>query len=267
MAAQFVDLGSGEPVVLVPGIQGRWEYMRPAVEALARSFRVLTFSLSARTAAKSSGRRPGFAEDVDRIAAAMDRAGVARATVCGVSYGGLVALRFAAARPERTTALVLASTPGPSWHLRPRHRIYAKLPYVFGPLFLMETPFRLRAEVRAAMPEPRDRRRFSAGQIRTLLTAPISLGAMARRARQIGSEDVQADCGRVSVPTLVITGEPALDHVVPVDGSSAYASLIRGARSVVIEQTGHLGCVTRPDRFAEAVTAFLRSLKNAGAAA
>jgi hypothetical protein len=31
-----IDVGHGPPLVLVPGIQGRWEYLRPAIEALAR---------------------------------------------------------------------------------------------------------------------------------------------------------------------------------------------------------------------------------------
>ena len=37
--------GDGPTLVLVPGLQGRWEYVRPAVEALARYFTVVTFSL------------------------------------------------------------------------------------------------------------------------------------------------------------------------------------------------------------------------------
>jgi hypothetical protein len=41
----IVDRGSGPPLVLIPGLQGRWEYLRPAVDALSVFFRVLTFSL------------------------------------------------------------------------------------------------------------------------------------------------------------------------------------------------------------------------------
>ena len=43
---QIIDRGSGPPLVLVTGIQGRWEYLLPAVEALSRHLRVLTFSLA-----------------------------------------------------------------------------------------------------------------------------------------------------------------------------------------------------------------------------
>ncbi|PYR01316.1 MAG: alpha/beta hydrolase, partial [Acidobacteria bacterium] len=35
---QIIEYGGGDPLVLIPGIQGRWEYMRPAIEALAASF-------------------------------------------------------------------------------------------------------------------------------------------------------------------------------------------------------------------------------------
>ncbi len=35
------DRGTGAPLVIVPGIQGRWEYLRPALDALAESFRVI----------------------------------------------------------------------------------------------------------------------------------------------------------------------------------------------------------------------------------
>ena len=38
----IVDRGRGLPVVLIPGVQGRWEYLRPAVDALAGICRVLT---------------------------------------------------------------------------------------------------------------------------------------------------------------------------------------------------------------------------------
>ena len=41
----IIDKGTGTPIVLIPGLQGRWEWMRPAVDALAKHHRVITFSL------------------------------------------------------------------------------------------------------------------------------------------------------------------------------------------------------------------------------
>src|SRR5258708_1303170 len=113
----IVQKGSGVPFVLIPGIQGRWEYLGPAVDALAKSFRVMTFSLCDEpSSGVRFGRSGGFESYVAQVVAALDQLEFNRAVICGVSFGGLIALRFAAMYPDRTIALVLASTPGPGWH-------------------------------------------------------------------------------------------------------------------------------------------------------
>ena len=251
----IVDRGIGPPLVLIPGLQGRWEYLRPAVDALSAFFRVLTFSLG-------SDDLDGYAR---QVAAVMTDARVERAAICGVSFGGLVAVRFAAQHPTRCDALILASTPGPALRLRWHHRIYVRAPWIFGPLFLAETPWRLQAEIRSAIPEAKARRQFSMRALRTLMSAPVSLSSMAARAKMISTEDVGTDCARITAPTLIVTGERDLDHVVPVDGSSAYLRLISDARAVVVERTGHLGSITRPDAFAAVVHTFTEDHRHAAA--
>ena len=67
-----------------------------------------------------------------------------------------------------------------------------------------------------------------------------------------------ADCVKVGAPTLVVTGEPDLDRVVPTDGTREYIRAIPGAKHVLLERTGHIGLVTRPDRFADRVGDFSR---------
>jgi pimeloyl-ACP methyl ester carboxylesterase len=251
----IVDRGNGPPLVLIPGLQGRWEYMRATVEALAASFRVITFSLEG--------------SDLDSYAAqavaALDQGGVDAAAICGVSFGGLIAVRFAARYPSRCTALVLASTPKPALTLRRRHQVYLKMPWLLGPIFLAETPFRVRREVRAAIAEPAERRRFSMRALQTLIGAPLSLRNMADRARLATSDAILADCGRVAAPTLILTGEPHLDYVVPVAGSAEYERLIPHARRAVLPETGHLGSMTRPNEFAALVRNFVESLRDAAA--
>ena len=239
------------PLVLVPGIQGRCEYMRRTVDVLSERFQVVTLSLQGDTIDE-------FASQVSR---ALDDQKIERAIICGVSFGGLVALRFAARSPERTVALVLASTPAPAWRLKPRHQLYARLPWILGPLFLVETPWRLRAELSSAFPDWRARWAFKLEALRTFLSAPLPLTAMAARARMIERLDVRADCGRVTAPTLIVTGEPDLDHVVSAAQSTEYVRLINEARGAVLERTGHVGAMTRPDAFAALVDDFVRSVR------
>jgi pimeloyl-ACP methyl ester carboxylesterase len=107
-----------------------------------------------------------------------------------------------------------------------------------------------------AFPVRSSRLRFAGLQVRTLVRAPLSMARMARRARMIATMDGRAACGRITAPTLVMTGERTLDHVVSVDQSSGYVSLIRGARGIILERTGHLGSITRPADFAAIVREF-----------
>jgi pimeloyl-ACP methyl ester carboxylesterase len=260
---QIIDRGSGTPIVLVPGVQGRWEYAAPAVDALARSFRVITFPLCGEPGCPPFEPSKGIDSFSDQIASVLDACGLERAIICGISFGGLAALRFAAERPERTQGLVLVSTPGPGWRLKKRHQLYSRAPWIFGPLFLAETPRRLRREVAAAIPLRRERVRFAWGQLRALVRAPITFARMAERAELIATIDFAAEAARVSAPTLVVSGEARLDYVVPADGTSQYARLIRGARAVRLDRTGHLGSITKPDVFASVVRSFVESMQAA----
>jgi pimeloyl-ACP methyl ester carboxylesterase len=266
-AMRIIDRGSGIPVVLVPGVQGRWEFFAPAVDALAKSFRVITFSLCGELGSPRIERDRGIDSFADQIEAALDARSIDRAVICGVSFGGVAALRFAATRPDRTAALVLVSTPGPGFHLKKRHQLYARLPWLFAPVFLAETPRRLRREIARAIPTPRARIRFALWQLRTCVRAPVMLGRMAERAGIIGTVDFAREAARISSPTLVVSGDPGLDHVVPPDTTSAYARLIENATAVTFASTGHLGCVTRPEKFAAIVGDFVAAMQRQNNAA
>jgi len=231
----MVEHGSGPPLVVVPGLPGPWKYVAPAVHALSMYFHVLAVSL---------GHEGDLDVEAARIAAALDERHIGRAIICGISFGGLIAARFAATHPEKTAALVLVSTPGPGARLRPHHRVYLRWPWLLGPLFMIETPFRLWRELHWS-------------QVTALLTSRISFAAMARRARLIESTDIAADCGRIAAPTLIVTGEPRFDRVVPVENTLGYLRAIPGSQHVTIEGTGHLGSVTRAAKFADIVKAFV----------
>jgi pimeloyl-ACP methyl ester carboxylesterase len=249
----IVDRGKGPALVLIQGLHGRWEYMRSTVEALAESFRVITFSLDG-TDLDSYARQ---------VSDALDEARIESAIVCGVSFGGLVAIRFASRHPSRCAALVLSNTPRPALTLRRRHRLYMKAPWILGPLFLAETPFRVRQELRTAMTTRKERMRFSLAALRTFLRAPVSISQMAERAKLVTSNAVAADCARITAPTLILTGEAHLDHVVPVEGAADYERLIPHARRVVLPATGHLGAMTRPKEFASLIRQFVEGLRHA----
>lgn len=252
---KVIDLGRGEPVVIVPGIQGRWEWMRPGVEALAERCRVITFSLGDEPTAAYDGDAEGFDRYVDQIARALDGAGLQRATICGVSFGGLIAVAFAARYPARVTSLVLASALPPSWKLNTRASFYLRSPRLLAPVFCLAS-LRLFGEIAAACPGFWNGVSGAARHAANVAAHPFNATRMARRAMMTTGLDWSALPG-VQVPTLVVTGEPSLERVVPPSLTQEYLRIWPHAQHATLPRTGHLGIITRPREFAGIVTSFL----------
>ena len=252
---KVIDLGHGEPIVIVPGIQGRWEWMRPGVEALSGRCRVITFSLGDEPTANYDGGAQGFDRYIDQIAHALDAAGLQRATICGVSFGGLVATAFVARHPERVTSLVLASALPPSWKLDQRASFYLRSPRLFAPLFCLSS-LRLYREIAAARPGLWNSAAAGLRHAANVATHPFNARRMAGRALMTAGLE-WPDLTAVQVPTLIVTGEPGLDRVVPPSLTLDYLRLWPHAQHVTLPRTGHLGIITRPHEFADIVTSFV----------
>ena len=242
--------------MLIPGIQGRWEWMGPAVEALARRCRVITFSLADEpTCGAPFDGATGFACYVRQIGEALDAAGLERATICGVSYGGLIAAAFAAEYPERTAALILVSALPPTWSPDSRARFYLRAPRLLSPLFCVAS-VRMYHEIAAASDGRAAAIRLSLSHLVTVLRHLFSPARMARRISLLSTVNLTGGVRRSDRPTLVVTGDPALDRVVPVRLTLEYLTLIPHARSATLSRTGHIGLITRPEAFANLVAPF-----------
>jgi pimeloyl-ACP methyl ester carboxylesterase len=254
---KLVDLGSGAPLVIVPGVQGRWEWMKPAVDALASECRVITFSLADEpTCSGHFDEARGFDCYVEQVTQALDDAGLTTACICGVSYGGLVAAAFAARHPERVSGLVLVSALPPTWHPDARVRFYLRAPRLLSPLFVLNS-VRMYREIAAATPGFAGGLAASVRHGLNVLTHMLSPARMARRIQFLAGVDLEREIASVRVPTLVVTGEARLDRVVPVRLTEEYLRIWPGAERVTIRSTGHLGLITRPREFARAVVPFV----------
>ena len=254
----MLDVGSGSPIVLIPGIQGRWEWMGPAIGEVSKRCRVLTFSYD-RTPGARGRPDPGTLDRlVEQVVEIMDAAGVEQATICGVSFGGFIAARFAARFPERTRALILVSSPTPRWAPNATLLKYMERPLLSMPLVLPAWFLRMWPEIFAAKPSMAARARFASRYFTRALISPLSVTKMSEWAKLKLATDIVADCSHVKAPALLITGEPGLDKVVDLRQSSEWTTLIPGMRHVTIERTGHIGLVSKPDVFAGIVCEFMK---------
>jgi pimeloyl-ACP methyl ester carboxylesterase len=177
-----------------------------------------------------------------------------------VSYGGLIATEFAARRPERVAGLVLASALHSTWQPNPRQQRFLHSPRLLSPLFVATAPGRMNPEVTAAIPSVGARLRFKAAQSVRVAFAMASPSKMARRVEWARAHRF-ADPHAVKAPALIVTGEPGLDNVVPVDVSRRYLDELESAQHVVLQHTGHIGLVTRPEAFADVLGRFVNGVR------
>ena len=190
----------------------------------------------------------------DDVAALLDHLGHRRATLCGVSMGGYVALAFLRRHAERLAALVLCDTRAgaddPAGKLARRisaERVRSDgTPAIVSQMLdrlVGETTKRVRpgvyAKVRGMLEDARPAS-FARAQ-----------AAMASRA------DSTPLLARITVPTLVITGSE--DVIIRPDDARALARAIPNARLEMIEEAGHLPPIERPDVFNQTLLDFLQS--------
>jgi pimeloyl-ACP methyl ester carboxylesterase len=257
----MIDVGSGEPILIIPGIQGRWEWMRPAVEALSAHYRVLSFSLD---------EVPVDASCFDRWTAYIDEVlearSLERVTLVGVSFGGVVAAQYAARRADRLSGLVLVSAPSLEFQIGPRQSRYLRRPVLSLPAFAIRAVVHLIPEVLASQPTWTRRVAFLAQHLTRTLRYPANPRSMAtwtkawQTVASDGSGVLRFWGSEVRVPALVVTGEPSLDRVVPVASTLEYLNVIPHARHIVLRRTGHLGIVSTPQVFARVVGEFVGEL-------
>jgi pimeloyl-ACP methyl ester carboxylesterase len=100
-------------LVMIPGfisnIEHYWDWPEAArsLSRLGSRARVLLYDKRGTGLSDRLGQLPNLDQRMDDTRAVMDAAGVKRAAVMGVSEGGSLAVLFAAAHPERCSALVL----------------------------------------------------------------------------------------------------------------------------------------------------------------
>jgi pimeloyl-ACP methyl ester carboxylesterase len=224
--------GSGEPIVLVPGMDGTGQLFYRQVPLLARSFRVATYALRS-----NAGSMNTLVSDLERVIAAV-APDTRHAIVIGESFGGALAMSFTLARPDQVSALVvLNSFPyfAPQFRLRLARYGLGLIPWGVMSLIRRATAFRLHS----AHTHRDEIRRFME------LTAGASRAGYLNRLQLLMSYDVRERLHHLRPPTLFLAADQ--DHLVPsVAQAQLMAECVPNATLRVLQGHGHI-CLIAPD--------------------
>jgi pimeloyl-ACP methyl ester carboxylesterase len=223
-------VGSGPPLVYVPGLDGSGELLFAQEPELARRYRLL------RTRSRAD-RTFGYADLVDDVAAALDAEKVERATILGESFGGTVALRFALAHPERVARLVLVSTFA---YFSNRRLLGAGLFLCrrLSPAAIFRGKGMVDLYALALDGVPREVR----GRLVNVTRRQPPDGYV-RRVELVAEHDVRDRLGEIVAPTLVVAGER--DRLVPPEHARELAGRLPNATLRLFDCAGH-ACLVNP---------------------
>jgi 3-oxoadipate enol-lactonase len=178
---------------------------------------------------------------------AIDRAGLDRAVVCGLSMGGYVAFEIWRRARGRVAGLVLANTRAGAdtpeaaearstlaGRLRTEGNVLVGSP---PPLLSADAPAQLWDTVR--------------GWIERQPPGSIAAAALGMADRPDSTPDLET----IDVPTLVVTADA--DTLIPQELTAPMADQIPGARLAVLPNAGHLSNVEDPTGFSDLLWAHL----------
>jgi proline iminopeptidase len=258
------------PVIAVnggPGLSHAYMVQNDVWERIAKNRIVVLYDQRGTGASKRL--RPGVSQsalsqtmdtqvaDLDTVRQAL---GLAKVALVGDSYGGLLAMAYAAAHPEHVAKLVLSDSPGPSWK-----SIVHVLPEVFPDIeeenaqeeqkLGSGTEAAARAGLRNHFrmifysPEKRDTYMSHMGD---LGYEPAVAEAVAKATTDL---DLTAKLAGFQFPTLVITGRYDM-NVAPLT-AWRLAHAISGAKLVFFEKSGHLPAYEEPEKYITVLQDFL----------
>lgn len=261
----FGAKGTALPIIAVnggPGLSHAYMMQNDLWERVGRNRFVVLYDQ--RGTGGSKRMQPGVSQSMDAQVADLDAVrqalGLTKVALLGDSYGGLVAMAYAAAHPEHVAKLILSDSPGPSWH-----DIVHLLPDVFPDIQEQgaQEEKKLGATTEAAA------RAGLRNHFRMIFYSTQKRDAYMSHMGDLGFEPAVGDAVEKATadldlapklagfhfPTLVITGRYDM-NVAPLT-AWRLAHTIPGATVVFFEQSGHLPSYEEPERYIEVLEGFL----------
>lgn len=251
LVIHYLDQGRRDrpPIVFINALGCDLRIWTAIAEILAPDFRVVAYDKRGHGLSESGPDKCEMADYAGDLIGLLDSVGVGRATIVGLSIGGVIAQELYRQRPDRVGALVLCDTAAKIgtdevWDQRIAQVERSGVEEVADSV--LERWFT--ADFRAwRSPE-------HAG-MRAMLTRTPSQGYLAA-CGALKRADLRPYAGRIQAPTLCLVGSE--DGSTPVSLVKETAGLIPDSRFEIIEGAGHLPNVEKPEIVAKLVAEHAR---------
>jgi len=247
-----VCLGHGEPIVLVPGLAGSWNLLTPLAKRLAKKYRVFMPTLRGDRGALGHDPAREVSDLADDLAVTLDGLGLERPTLMGVSFGGAVALEYAASHPRRIGGLALWGTEArfrPTIGMTIARRTLERFPLPSDNAFLNQF-FNL---LHGGRPEPSPLVDFIVDRC-----WQTDQSVVAHRLAMLENFDISDRLWQIEAPTIVMAG--SRDVVVPPARQRSLAGSISGASFIQVEGAGHVGFLTHREDIFKPIETLVRKV-------
>ncbi len=243
--------GNGPPVLFLHGFphnRGLWSAQLAGLSAQSHCI-----SLDLRGFGESSVAPPySMDQYADDVAAFMDKLGIDRAIICGLSMGGYVAFAMWRRHQPRVHALILADTRAApdSDEGREKRRSMAQLARDRGSVAVADAmmPTMVGERTREAAPHV-------VNSVYRMLTSANVAGIVGALEAMRERPDSTPTLSTIDVLTLIVVGED--DVLTPVADAETMHRAIYGSRLQVIGRAGHVSNMERPAAFNHVLGEFL----------
>jgi pimeloyl-ACP methyl ester carboxylesterase len=241
----YVDVGDGEPVLILHGWGASGGAVAPIVQAMSRNRRAISVDLPGFGGTDGPPRAWGTSDYATWVSGFITALKLSEPAIIGHSFGGRLAIRLAVEHGIGSR-LVLVDAAG----VPPRRgfRYYRRVATAKG-MRLATRPFgRAGSRVQQAV----SRRMAS--------TDYAAAGALRPTFVKVVSEDLRPLLPDIAVPSLLVWG--SMDEETPLWQAHVMERLIPDAGLVVLEGAGHYSYLDQAARFARIVEHFLDSTKS-----
>ena len=247
----YEDSGTGPPIVLGHSFLCSGAMWREQVPVLSRTCRVINVDLRGHGRSSRVTRPFSLYDVVSDVLNVLDQLGIQKATWCGLSIGGMVALRAALRHPDRVARLVLLDTDAGPETLRHKVKYHAM---GFGTRVVGIRPFlppiaRLMFGATTRRENPALVSQWKAE------AANLDIASILRCLDALtGRDSLLQRLDQVDVPALVLVGEE--DRSLPPSLSERIHDGLPHSTFAMIPAAGHLSALESPKPVTEAILGF-----------